>query len=1481
LNIFVTRNGKKTLPRSLIVKILIFIGLIVISALVIQPFQAAVTSSMRHIREDIIKKAEELTGLQIFYSSMRPSLFGAIEIRNLRLMQDEYPLLTVSGVKVRFSIFELFLRKKTFIHTILMDKPVFNIDAQRDKEIIDYVIFLLKTDDSLLEIIHKISQLFPGNIDYLIRNCTINIVDNNNFYKAENMNLSLWGKDEQLFLTGRFILQTISDLFDNRIIFNSVVGINAVFNSTLDDGKADLMFYSLSCSQEDTSLNVFNPVKAHEIFNINPVSISFLFKDKIISIEPHNNETSSFNYLFNYNAETYQLLTEINFINFMPANFINISEKYNYANQLLQMQITGGVKYSTDNGNADYNIKLSSNNILNSVNDFFIIDFYGNKKSITVNNINLSLSDQRGRTVFFQGEVKASGRMEFEKYKADGKIAFNRFSLTGKESLSSVFDISSRDGEIQISSSVINAAKTKLTDINLFIYPSQKDIAISFSTFLNNNGSVYADAVYNLNPKELEASLVLASASLFDITESIRPFADYLNLPFLNTFLHNTLIDAQFFYSTNFSNTLFNAPNIALDINGSPGRLSLSATNNQVTLSEGVFNIGENEFQITADFNYSDSKNLEILASASYLDLAWHVDGQLFDGNTLVISESNGLNIYGNITNSGAISGYIETVDFPLYINNRIVHLGAFINLRYNSESLWNLNIDSLTAREQNAVNGNELLRISGEADQRGAFFNELIYTDNLGTLKGNAAFAWDEKFSYLDFNVNINDNYDREKVFLEGGLMEEKVRVNASVSELRINRFIKESESMLLTAEAVVDWDSIDSFQANINVEKFDAILPKGNILGNGNIVVDNKELTINDLFLDIAGLQTNLPLLQINCSQGEAEANASLSGFAFRRALEGNVKLNANFAKVDSWFDISNALKKLNGTLRIDNLVYNNEKQDPFLFAFSADNGAVSVSGGIKDMLRLEMDNAGNFFAGLSAPMPIRGSIIGTYKNGNIDAKCNNFYFDVSSLWSLMVSMKGFSVSSGYITGSLDIRGPVLNPEFYGNARGTIFRFNVPDFINDDIRPVPFNITAQGYEMTFGPVVATAGMGGGIVNGWFLFDSWIPVGVGLDIDVPRDKPIPYDFKIFGFLANGNVSGKLKVNVDSTNELMELTGDLFTNDAEMGMNMDESKVASEDESNRSSGGKILNAVLDLKITLGSKVEFLWPTTTPILRATPEIGTIVNVSSDARAGIFSLNSDVKVRSGELFYFDRSFYIKQGMLIFKESEGSFDPKFTARAELRDRTDSGPVTISMVVENQPLLSFEPRFEASPTLSQLEIYSVLGQNVNSGQGLENPDTAQRFLLASTTDILTQLVATSDVFSQFAFLRLVERQIKGFLGLDVFTFRTRLLQNAVVTGASAIGQDNFQFNRVGNFFDNTSVSIGKYVGQNMFIQGMLTLRYDENSDKFGGLKLEPDIGIELQSPYFTIRWDFFPYSPQNWWVNDNSITLTWSKSF
>jgi hypothetical protein len=486
------------------------------------------------------------------------------------------------------------------------------------------------------------------------------------------------------------------------------------------------------------------------------------------------------------------------------------------------------------------------------------------------------------------------------------------------------------------------------------------------------------------------------------------------------------------------------------------------------------------------------------------------------------------------------------------------------------------------------------------------------------------------------------------------------------------------------------------------------------------------------------------------------------------------------------------------------------------------------------------------------------------------------------MASLWAITGDADdNFNIAGGYITGKMNLRGPVWNPEFYGSGTGTSFCIQVPGYVSEDIKPVPFHITAEGYEMSFGPAVTSVGSGGGNVSGWLRFEYWAPKNIGVNINIPRRTPVPYSINIAGFLANGDASGKLALVIDSNDKIMEVKGDLYMDNTEMGVNMEQITSIRNGSVENDTNAK-LSSVVDISITTGPAVEFLWPNKfRPMLRVNPEMGTVFLVKSDSEAGQYSLVSDINIRRGEIYYMDRNFHIRQGSLVFKESETQFNPRLSVRAEIRERSDSGPVTISMIVDNEPLLDFAPRFESSPSLTQLEINAILGHNLANAQGYEGIGRSQRFFLTSSSELMSQIVSGSDIMTQMIFMRRFERTLRNFLNLDMLSIRTKFFQNAVISGTSGFGQLPNSSNRLGNYFDNTTVFIGKYIGNDMFAQGTLTLKYDENNQSFGGIKIEPDIGIELQSPFFGIRWSFFPNHPENWWVSDHSITLTWRKTY
>jgi len=1498
MSIFIEKNGKKRLPRSFYIKLLIFFGLITLSILTLQPVQAGLSHEMQNIRDNFIHELEEITGMDIRYSSIRPAFFGSFDIRNLRFYKNDETFFTVQRIKIEFSVLEILLNKKTFIHTVRIDRPVLQIDTIRDKDTFNFFLSLINIDNTQPETknddlpFQRITEFLPKDADYQIRGGFFSLSDTNIVYQIDGLNLNIREEEGKLHVNGRLAAEYKQNILSGKaIILRTDIGIDIVSDNKMQEALGLISFFYINCYEQDVvrkNVSFFNPPlqtigNPNLLFNVLPFSSDLSFIDNTVKLSKPP-EIDSFEYNISYNFNTGSFYTDADFNEFITGSIINFSDNWKDASHLLGMTINGIISFYFDTKikSFSYHADLTGENKELSAggssyfNDSFIIRLQGNDKIININDFYISSSPGTAKAGLFQGSVTYSGSIELEPLKPRGTLIFNRFSLSARDELSAVFNVTNNEKEIYISSENISIANAKIDILDIYLYPSEKDLAVSISVFSHNDGAVFLDAVYNVNPRQLEASLMLDSVSLYEISEFFRPFTGFL--PRAGTprsLLQRSFVNTEIFFSTDFNNFVYNAPSLRFNIGNTQGMLSLTGTDHQFNLTEGILSRDNKDFLITANSNFSNPSELIFAINASYMDLAWQIDGQIFDRTTLIIRDNNGLHVYGDIDNFGGLSGYIEGINYPVYLLSQTYYLNFYSTLRYSSINFWALDVNRFAVRSINTQDDMDFLVISGTADQDGASFTEISINDIRGSLFGNAGLSWNSDFSYVDFLLNIKDeNENGEFYYLEGTLIDEKAEVQAAVSNMHLHRYLTNTNYMILSADTVISWDSVNDFDAHINISSFHTIAGNDNIYASVAVNLNNDEILVNNLRLEYARTRAEIPEFRINREEGFAYARADFNGFGLKRNFEGRIELDVNFKSINSWLNITEITDNFNGTLFINDVQHGHLRHDRFAFIFSGDNGAYSFSGGINDMIRIEMDSEGHFFAGLSAPLPIRGAFAGTLKNGIIDAYCNNYFIDLSTLYSLVDLGKDFNIVSGYLTGHMNVRGPVLSPEYHGTGRAASLRVQVPGYISEDIRTVPFSYLAEGYEMTFGPVDTLCGNGGGTVSGWFIFQNWYPIGIGLNIVIPRDIPVPYNFNITGFLANGNASGNLNITYDGINRSIDLNGNLFSNDAELGLNI-------EDIASQNTPQALLHSFVDLTVTAGSMVEFVWPNVNPIIKANPERGTVIHILADTQAGQFSLDSNVRIRSGEIYYFDRSFFIRQGNIVFKENETSFDPLFSVRAEIRDRAESGPVTISMIVDNQPLLSFEPRFEARPSLTQLEIYSILGQNFNV-QGEDNTELAQRLLLTSTTDLLAQVIASSDVLSQFVFFRQFEKQVRDTLKVDMFSVRTRFINNLVVSSAAGRGETPVdRETRVGNYFDNTTVFIGKYIGQHMFIHGMLTMRYDENSLVFDGLRFEPDIGIELQSPFVNIRWDFFPYHPQNWWVNDNSITLSWSMSF
>ncbi len=316
---------------------------------------------------------------------------------------------------------------------------------------------------------------------------------------------------------------------------------------------------------------------------------------------------------------------------------------------------------------------------------------------------------------------------------------------------------------------------------------------------------------------------------------------------------------------------------------------------------------------------------------------------------------------------------------------------------------------------------------------------------------------------------------------------------------------------------------------------------------------------------------------------------------------------------------------------------------------------------------------------------------------------------------------------------------------------------------------------------------------------------------------------------------------------------------------------------------------------LDMTIESGKRVEFLWPTSTiPVLRGYARLGQSIHITLATDTGNFSLRGDVGIQSGEIFYFERSFYIKDGMIKFNENENYFDPRLTVNAEIREISNSGPVRISLVATDERLSRFTPRFVSDPPMTDAQIAALLGGNLFGELGNNQNGLSSAVFL------------TSDLVGQFSIVRSFENMVRDGLSLDLFSVRTQLFSNLLrgaigstqptvtpgtATGGTSTSSTQYPLDNtspsLGKYLDNTTVFLGKYLGTDLFLELLVQLQAQnpysttEQARSFGGLVINPEISLDWRTPFFDLQWSFLPQTPQTLFLTDNTISLSWGFTY
>lgn len=280
------------------------------------------------------------------------------------------------------------------------------------------------------------------------------------------------------------------------------------------------------------------------------------------------------------------------------------------------------------------------------------------------------------------------------------------------------------------------------------------------------------------------------------------------------------------------------------------------------------------------------------------------------------------------------------------------------------------------------------------------------------------------------------------------------------------------------------------------------------------------------------------------------------------------------------------------------------------------------------------------------------------------------------------------------------------------------------------------------------------------------------------------------------------------------------------------------------------------SANVDMTINFERNNRIIYPAQAdPIISITlDEDSTVTFVK---KGSSYSVQGDVDIRGGEIFYFQKYFYITEGNISFPDPS-KLDPKINLRATLRDYdSDSNRVEVYLVMKDNTFGNINPTLESSPAKDLNEIMEILGQSIlpSSTYGTVSVGSVTQ-LVTEGIDILGRLgiVTTSNPISG------MNQSLKEVFGVDSFSLHSNIVNNILSDTISSSLTDNYStYSPMARYLDGTTLNIGKYLSSNFYLQGMIHLSANKNSnDKYtfiaDDLVLDTEFSLEWMNPAFKI---------------------------
>ncbi|MDR1128078.1 MAG: hypothetical protein LBL20_02110, partial [Treponema sp.] len=724
---------------------LFFLLLAVLTFFVLRPLQQTLRERMVSLRDYIITRTEDFFGFRIEYASTGPSLFGFLDIKDIRIWENSgdappsrYPLISISRFRVSYSLFAI-LRGDipASVRGIYLDRPLISLDALNLEKYRNIAAKLQGEGENAVtaDKAGDWAGLLPGDIMVRIRRgeCAIRLGESSASLRGLNFDTRI--ANDKIELRGKWIAGlSLSYLFDKNF---------AVAMAGRVSGE-----YDLAGRKGSITLNV--PSAAGEYFNIRAVNFEVLLDSEGLGIRKIP-DSSPFSLSLDYAFASGRVSAEFRADNFSPREIMVLSGDRRDYNRYLALTTTGSASFEADGeGRIGYRVDLSGDlgqNFSTGLSNY-AIKGSGDEKQAYFDELLLA---------FAHGSLGYSGNLQYSPLEPNGVITVSDFSISGDSPLNGELTVSGSGSHVDIFSDSFSLGGVFLSALDLEFIRGEEGLSFGLSALRFRDveswedvslSEISLDGTLNYSPLELQTSLGFDSFSVMDILEIMRPFGKVpeFSAPAAAA-IGGTSISTEIFITTDFSQISYNIPQLVIAYQGRTELLaliSLSGTDRRFDISEGSIVWPGGGSNITGSADFSNIDDVSFSVSASWQEQTYYLEGLFLDQNSFSVTGSYGLSAYAVINPFGGFSAYFEVDSIPIPINDQFARFSTFISVRYDNPDSWYADLDRFEVVDlATPVSLSSSIRVSGIADQEGAQLRDLYFDDGRGALWGEADFSW------------------------------------------------------------------------------------------------------------------------------------------------------------------------------------------------------------------------------------------------------------------------------------------------------------------------------------------------------------------------------------------------------------------------------------------------------------------------------------------------------------------------------------------------------------------------------------------------------------------------------------------------------------------------------------------------------------------------------------------------------------------